>query len=53
MDPNTATSIISSVDVSPITNGIIGVLPVGLPALITVLGIRKAVSFLTGLIRSA
>lgn len=48
-----ATAIISSVDVSPIVNGITGIIPVALPALITILGIRKAVSFLVGLIRSA
>ena len=53
MDGSTVTSIISNLDVSPIVNGITGVLPVGMTALITILGIRKAVSFLTGLIRSA
>ena len=56
MDPSTATQatqIISSIDVSPIVEGITGVLGVGMSALITILGIRKGVSFLVGLIRSA
>jgi hypothetical protein len=54
MDPSVATTaIISNIDVSPIVNAIVGVAGVGLGAQISVLGVRKALSFLTGLLRSA
>jgi hypothetical protein len=44
---------LSSVDVSPIVNQITAMLPIAVPALISVLAIRKGVSFLIGLIKGA
>lgn len=48
-----ATAAIASVDVSPIVEQITAMLPVAIPAMVSVLAIRKGVSFLIGLIRAA
>ena len=42
-----------TIDITPITDAIMSVIPVVLPAVIGIAGIRKGVSFLVGMIRSA
>ena len=42
---------LSSVDFTPLTNAITQVVPQVLPVVVTVLGIRKAISFMMGCIR--
>lgn len=42
-----------TIDIAPITDAIMSVIPVVLPAVIGIAGIRKGVSFLVGMIRSA
>lgn len=44
---------ISSIDVTPITDSISSAIPTVLPALISVLAIRKGLSFVIGTIRKA
>lgn len=44
---------VSSIDVSPITDNITAAIPVVLPALISILAIRKGLSFVIGTIRKA
>ena len=42
---------LSGVDFTPLTNAITQVVPQVLPVVVTVLGIRKAISFMMGCIR--
>lgn len=42
-----------SIDISPITSAISDAVPVVLPVIVGIAGIRKAVSFVVGMIRSA
>ena len=42
-----------TIDISPITTAISDAVPAVLPALIGIVGIRKAISFVMGMIRSA
>ncbi len=42
-----------TIDITPITDAIMSIIPVALPAVIAIAGIRKAISFLVGMIRSA
>lgn len=42
-----------TIDISPITSAISDAIPVVLPAVIGIAGIRKAVSFVIGMLRSA
>ncbi len=44
---------ISSIDVTPITDSITTAIPIIMPALISILAIRKGVSFVLGLIHRA
>lgn len=42
-----------TIDISPITSAISAAVPSVLPAVIGIVGIRKAISFVMGMIRSA
>ena len=44
---------LSSVDFSGLTNTITAIVPIALPIVITLLGIRKGISFLLGMVRGA
>lgn len=50
---DSGSSWISSIDVTPITANITAAIPVVLPALISILAIRKGLSFVIGTIRKA
>ena len=45
-------SIVTTEMLSGITDEMVGVLPVAFPVLVTAVGIRKAISFITGLLHS-
>lgn len=49
--PGGGSSWVGSIDVSPIVDNITAAVPVVLPALISILAIRKGVSFVIGTIR--
>ena len=42
-----------TVDVSPIVDALQSIIPVAIPVVISIAAIRKAISFLVGMIRSA
>lgn len=44
---------LSSIDFSPLTKAISDAVPVALPVVVGVVGIRKAISFVMGLVRGA
>lgn len=48
---STALINLSGVDFTPLTQAITGIVPEVLPVVVTVLGIRKAISFMMGCIR--
>lgn len=50
-NPSGGSSWVGSIDVSPIVDNITAAVPVVLPALISILAIRKGVSFVIGTIR--
>lgn len=50
---NTVASALSGVDLTTILQETISLLPVVLPLIVTFIGIRKAISFLTGALHSA
>lgn len=50
-NPGSGSSWVGAIDVSPIVDNITAAVPVVLPALISILAIRKGVSFVIGTIR--
>lgn len=51
--PSGGSTWVSSIDVTPIIDNITAAIPVVLPALISILAIRKGLSFVIGTIRKA
>lgn len=57
MDPITADTVLSTVITSTMVNGVldevVGLIPVVIPTAITFIAIRKGISFVLGMLRSA